>query len=186
MRLCLAAAISIVTACALIAAIPAAHADHAPAIVVPGKRGIPVIINGHDASGAVVIGDWGLYRPGHMAPVVIYRQPLAMPRHYYPSYAVRRTYVVRKAVSRRRHARVSVVPRKVVARPGFVHFFPGGTSPPKLGRVEGDGPFEKPPPAESFSRSWSTHSAPTPATLPQAPVVVAPIVTAPFRPKPKP
>lgn len=42
-----------------------AHADKAPVIVVPGKRGVPVIINGVDASYSVVSGDWGLARPGH-------------------------------------------------------------------------------------------------------------------------
>jgi len=48
------------------------RAQHEPVIVVPGKPGVPVIINGQDASYAVVEGDWGLERPGHMAPTVIY------------------------------------------------------------------------------------------------------------------
>src|SRR6266508_1260194 len=46
-----------------------ARADHAPVIVVPGKRGVPVPIHGVDASGAVVWGDWGLSRPGGQVTV---------------------------------------------------------------------------------------------------------------------
>jgi len=42
----------------------AAYADNEPVVVVPGRPGVPVIINGADATGAVVYGDWGLYRPG--------------------------------------------------------------------------------------------------------------------------
>lgn len=49
-----------------------ARADHAPVIVVPGRSGVPVIINGYDASWAVVEGDWGLDRPGQVTPTVIY------------------------------------------------------------------------------------------------------------------
>jgi len=49
-----------------------ARADHQPVLVVPGKPGVPVIINGRDASWAVIEGDWGLYRPGHMPANVLY------------------------------------------------------------------------------------------------------------------
>lgn len=48
-----------------------AFADHAPSLVVPGRPGIPVIINGYDASHTVVEGDWGLYRPGHVPPHIV-------------------------------------------------------------------------------------------------------------------
>lgn len=48
---------------------PIARADHQPVIVVPGRLDVPVIIDGIDARGAVVTGDWGLYRPGS-APTV--------------------------------------------------------------------------------------------------------------------
>jgi hypothetical protein len=40
----------------------AAGADTEPVIVVPGRPGIPIIINGQDVSGAVIEGDWGLAR----------------------------------------------------------------------------------------------------------------------------
>lgn len=52
-----------------------AHADHRPVIVVPGRSDVPVFINGVEASGAVVTGEWGLYRAGHVA-AVIYPDPL--------------------------------------------------------------------------------------------------------------
>ena len=39
-----------------------ARAQTGPVIVVPGRPGVPVMINGVDATGAVVYGDWGLAR----------------------------------------------------------------------------------------------------------------------------
>jgi hypothetical protein len=48
-----------------------ARAADTPVIVIPGKPGVPVIINGVDASYAVVEGDWGLDRPGHVPPTII-------------------------------------------------------------------------------------------------------------------
>ena len=65
-----------------------ALADSGPAIVVPGRPGVPVIVNGIDVSGAVVYGDWGLARPGHGEIVidgpVAYAAPW-MTGGYYPS-----------------------------------------------------------------------------------------------------
>jgi hypothetical protein len=58
---------------ACLAATPAL-ADHQPGIVKPHSRGIPPLIDRYDASGAVIEGDWGLYRPGHGA-VTIYMGP---------------------------------------------------------------------------------------------------------------
>ena len=69
-----------------------AYADSQPAVVIPGRPGVPVIINGVDATGAVVYGDWGLFRPG--APVVVeggiwppgvLGPPIYEPPHYYPA-----------------------------------------------------------------------------------------------------
>jgi hypothetical protein len=42
-----------------------------PVIVVPGRPGVPVMFWGHDISGAVVEGDWGLARPGQVTPTVV-------------------------------------------------------------------------------------------------------------------
>ena len=64
-----------------------ARADHQPVIAVPGNPSTPVIIDGQDASWAVLEGDWGLYRPGHATPTVFYPLPAidqGHPRSYYP------------------------------------------------------------------------------------------------------
>src|SRR5262249_6345703 len=49
-----------------------AFAQRAPEIVIPGRADVPVIINGIDASWGVVEGEFGLDRPGMVAPVVTY------------------------------------------------------------------------------------------------------------------
>lgn len=49
-----------------------ALADSHPALVMANPRGIPPIVNGFDATGAVIEGDWGLARPG-AGTVTIYR-----------------------------------------------------------------------------------------------------------------
>jgi hypothetical protein len=148
------------------------RADHQPVIAVPGNPGVPVIIDGQNATGAVVIGDWGLYRPGHMGVTVIRRYP--WPRYRRPAAAVRRC----------RCSRLKVAPRKVTASPAWRHYFPSGTSAPKLGRLESDEKYPPPVPAESFSRSWSAGSSPAPATIGQPPVITAPtVIENRFRPR---
>lgn len=65
-----------------------ALADHQPVLVVPGRAGVPVMIDGYDASWAVVYGDTGLYRPGHVAPQIMgpaLIAPVFTPGGYYPS-----------------------------------------------------------------------------------------------------
>jgi hypothetical protein len=57
-------------------------------IVIPGRPGVPVIINGVDASYAVVEGDWGLGKDTHVEPTVYgghYVDPVPHVGHYYPS-----------------------------------------------------------------------------------------------------
>lgn len=80
---------AIMPAAFLVMLIVVARADHAPAYVVPGRLDVPVMINGYDASWGVVEGEWGLYRPGHMTPIVIpasYAAPLSPPApRYFPS-----------------------------------------------------------------------------------------------------
>jgi hypothetical protein len=69
-------------------AVPCARADHQPSYVVPGRPDVPVIINFFDASWGVVEGEWGLYRPGAVAPTVIpapYVMPRTVAKPYYPS-----------------------------------------------------------------------------------------------------
>jgi len=127
---------SVVLGLAAAFAATAVHADGAPTYVVPGKRSVAVMINNYDATWAVVEGDRGLDRPGHMVPTVIGgrymgRAPeLARRNPYYPST---------------------------------------GQAPPQ-GRLEIEPPADRqlPPPAESFSQSWSTYSE-------QAPVAELPV-----------
>ena len=61
----------VIVLAALAAAASARAGDEAPVIVIPSRPGIPVVINGVDASYAVVEGDWGLARPGAV-PVTVY------------------------------------------------------------------------------------------------------------------
>jgi hypothetical protein len=66
-----------------------AFAQREPLIVIPGKPGVPVYINGIDASYGVVEGEFGLSRPGLVAPTVIYRplvvsNPSAPVPDYFP------------------------------------------------------------------------------------------------------
>src|ERR1700737_1853602 len=63
MRAGIALAILIGTPCA-------AWADSAPVIVIPGRPGVPIIINGVDASYAVVEGDWGFGKGVRVQPTV--------------------------------------------------------------------------------------------------------------------
>lgn len=73
---------------AVFLAVPCARADHQPNYVVPGRPDVPVIINFFDASWGVVEGEWGLYRPGAVAPAVIpapYVTPRTQAKPYFPS-----------------------------------------------------------------------------------------------------
>jgi hypothetical protein len=70
-----------------LAAAPARAGDSQPVIAVPGKPGVPVVINGVEATGAVVYGDWGLYRPGGIVVIdggAWYAAP-EWPVHYFPA-----------------------------------------------------------------------------------------------------
>jgi hypothetical protein len=66
----------------------AALADGAPVLVIPGRPGVPIIINGIDASYAVVEGDWGLGKSVHVTPTVYGGRlvdPVPEVGHYYPT-----------------------------------------------------------------------------------------------------
>jgi hypothetical protein len=57
-------------------------------IVIPGRPGVPIIINGVDASYAVIEGDFGLGKSVHMQPTIYgghYFDPEPDVGHYYPS-----------------------------------------------------------------------------------------------------
>jgi hypothetical protein len=62
--------------------------SNGPVIAIPGRAGVPVIINRVDASYSVVEGDWGLDKGVHVQPTVYGGRPVEpMPPvgHYYPS-----------------------------------------------------------------------------------------------------
>lgn len=66
----------------------AAQADTAPLIVVPGRAGVPVLINGRDVSYGVLEGEWGLAKSfRNPARVFGGRDRYIGPKvgHYYPS-----------------------------------------------------------------------------------------------------
>lgn len=77
--------------CALIVVLGstiAASANDGVFVVIPGRPGVPIIINGIDASYAVVESDWGLARNVHMQPTIYggrYIDPDPHVGHYYPS-----------------------------------------------------------------------------------------------------
>ena len=74
--------------------LPAA-ANDGFSIVVPGRPGVPVIINGVDASWAVVESDWGLGKNVHIQPTVYGGRvvdPTPQAGHYYPSAGHRPGY----------------------------------------------------------------------------------------------
>jgi hypothetical protein len=77
-----------VTLAILMATTSAAFAGGGFDIVVPGRPGVPVIINGVDASYAAVEGEWGLGRNEQVQPTVYggrYIDPVPNVGHYYPS-----------------------------------------------------------------------------------------------------
>ncbi len=74
-------------------AVPAC-AQNEPVIVVPGHPGVPVMMYGIDVSGAVIEGEFGLNRPGQVAPTVILPYPAPIlftppPGGYFPATGYR-------------------------------------------------------------------------------------------------
>lgn len=72
----------------LIGTTPAALAGGGFDIVIPGRPGVPIIINGIDASYAVVEGEWGLGRGEQVQPTIYGGRYVDLgPKvgHYYPS-----------------------------------------------------------------------------------------------------
>src|SRR3984957_7955753 len=80
---------ALVTLAVLVGSAGMAWAEsNGPVIAIPGRAGVPVIINGIDASYAVVEGDWGLDKGQHVQPTVYggrHIDPEPHVGHYYPS-----------------------------------------------------------------------------------------------------
>jgi hypothetical protein len=76
----------------------------APAIVIPGKAGVPVILYGIDVSYCVVEGDWGLARPGHVAATIVSCPPVTNTPvdsgrdYYYPAFGRQPGYGRREVI----------------------------------------------------------------------------------------
>jgi hypothetical protein len=65
-----------------------ASANDGFALVIPGRAGVPIVINRIDASYAVVESDWGLAKNVHIQPTVYGGRPIdpgPAVGHYYPS-----------------------------------------------------------------------------------------------------
>ena len=138
----------------ILASASAPAADSGPVIVLPGRHGLPVIINGVDVTGAVVEGDWGLYSPHMVGPRII-AAPVFIPRPIYRGGYDHSGY----------------------AEDGY---YPALGHQPGYGRHEIEPPADRrlPPPAPSFHRFWSSHSDPLPANL-DAPAQSTPLIVAP-------
>ena len=130
----------------------AAHADHAPVYVVPGKPGVPVVINGYDASYTVVEGDWGLSRPGHMPPSIV-SGPLVTPAPYYyggyfPAFGRRPGYGRRE---------IEPPPDRRLPRPAPSYYREWGTQSEALPATIEDPPLYPPPVIEASPRIERPH-----------------------------
>jgi hypothetical protein len=132
MRLIYAALLLAVTA-------SAALAQRGPEFVVPGKPGVPVMINGVDASWGIIEGDFGLDRPNEAAPVVIYRPYLiSVPfggNGYYPADGRRPGYGRLEIVPPRNRALPPPAPKyfrdwSSESEPGPVTQYPAYPTPP--------------------------------------------------------
>lgn len=129
-----------------------ACADHAPVRVIPGRPGVPVVINGYDASYAIVEGDWGLSRPGHV-PQAIISVPLIAPAPpyrtgpYFPSGGGRPGYGRRE---------VEPPPGRQLPPPAPSHYREWGTQSPALPATL-DPPAEPPPIISAPSFAWPDH-----------------------------
>jgi len=121
------------------------RADSAPVIAVPGHLGVPVIINGIDATGAEVYGDWGLSRPGHGSLIIEGGTPTPLgrpPVRYFPTSS---------PLEDGRGRETKVAP-----------------SPPK------GAPPGRPASSTDFHQSWSAGANPAPTFEAAPSVIVAP------------
>ena len=73
----------------------AAFASEGFDLVIPGRPGVPIIVNGIDISYAVVEGDFGLGKGAYSQPTVFGGRlvdPVPNVGHYYPSLGVKPAY----------------------------------------------------------------------------------------------
>jgi hypothetical protein len=122
------------------AALPAGAADGFD-IVIPGRPGVPVIINGVDASYAVVDGDWGLAKGVHVQPTVYggrYVDGEPNVGHYYPSLGRKPGY-----------GRLEIEPpaNRILPPPAesFHQSWSAASTPPRAQPAQPEVPFYPPP-----------------------------------------
>jgi hypothetical protein len=116
-----------------------AFAQREPEIVIPGKPGVPVMINGIDASWGVVEGEFGLDRPGAVAPTVIYRPLQVSVPYSEPGYFPR---------SNRKpgYGRLEIVPPPNAPKPPPApSYFRSWSSQSSSGPVTDYAPYPTPP-----------------------------------------
>jgi hypothetical protein len=92
--------------CAATLAAPA-RAQTGPVIAIPGKIGVPVVMNGVIVDGAVIWGDWGLARPTFGVVVdglVDFADPPHDSRAYFPKTR-HKPRVGRHEIEPKHHAR---------------------------------------------------------------------------------
>ena len=111
-------------------------------IVVPGRPGVPIIINGIDASYAVLEGDFGLGKGVNNQPTIYGGRLVSPPEvgHYYPSQGLKPAY-----------GRLEIEPppnRKLPKPAESYHQFWGAESapnPPTLPNPQAEVPIYPPP-----------------------------------------
>lgn len=144
----------------------AACADSAPVIAIPGHLGVPVIINGIDATGAEVYGDWGLSRPGHGA-LMIGGTPTPQERgriHYFP------TSLPDHGAGQTKSAPAPSRPARPATSTDFHQSWSGGSnSTPAPAH-----PPARPAASTDFHQSWSAGSSPVVMPDQPPPVLLAP------------
>ena len=112
-----------------------ALAQHEATIVIPGKPGVPVLVNGVDVSFSVIEGDFGLDRPIGMTPTIVYRPLLISAPAYVPGPAGPGYFP--RTGRKPGYGRLEVIP------------------PPNR---------PLPAPAPTYYRSWTSESSPGPVT----------------------
>ena len=110
-------------------------------IVIPGRPGVPIIINGIDASYAVIEGEWGLGRGEQVQPTIYggrYVDGEPNVGHYFPSLGRKPGY-----------GRLEIVPpaNRVLPRPAesFHQSWSAASTPPGAQPAPPEVPFYPPP-----------------------------------------
>jgi hypothetical protein len=134
-------------------------------IVIPGRPGVPIIVNGIDVSYAVLEGDYGLGKGVNNQPTIYGGRLVAPPEvgHYYPSQGLKPAY-----------GRLEIEPppnRKLPKPAESYHQFWGAQSapnPPTLPNPQAEVPIYPPPvimaPPEGDDHRRHDFSGPPPDT----------------------